>query len=113
MLALELFAKKSFNSRYKTHQLLCRLKRKQFSIILKALAIRANKKTSRAWPGSQPPPPVSPLPWDFTRLVANVDKTSPVGAVLAELIRFEVESLARSSANQASDSINLLWLCSE
>ena len=44
MLALELFAKKSFNSRYKTHQLLCRLKLKQLSIILKALAIRANKK---------------------------------------------------------------------
>lgn len=94
-------------------QLLCSLKLKQFSIILKALVIKANKKQAGLCEAQLPAPPLSPVPWDFTRLVANVDKTALIRAVLSELIRFEVESPASGGANQASDSINLLWLGSK
>lgn len=88
------------------------LKLKQFHIILKALVRKANKNQAglcrvSASRSSQP------TAVDLTRLVANMDKTSPMLAVVSELIHFEVESQASGNANRASDSINLLWLSSK
>lgn len=80
---------------------------------MKAFVMQANKKTSAAFRDLSLSLQSALCQEIFTRLVANMNKMTLMQAALSELIHLEVESQASGNANQASDSINLLWLSSE